>query len=141
LIFAQLWTLGEFWKRLASIIAVKGGHVEHFLISFRWTVDALHSLSTCVWGTGYRDFKLNVPLCFAPPCSCYFQLQQFVHGFPGIYKFGYYWYRPVAVGSPCSRGFLMRGGLNIGVASTRPEAVLGKAPGSGRPLPVVAVAG
>jgi len=25
--------VGQFWKRLASIIAAKGGHVEHFLIT------------------------------------------------------------------------------------------------------------
>ena len=34
--------VGQFRKRLASIIAVKGGHVEHFLISCMTTVDVLH---------------------------------------------------------------------------------------------------
>jgi len=34
--------IGLFQKRLALIIAVKGGHVEHFLISCVTTVGILH---------------------------------------------------------------------------------------------------
>jgi len=42
---SQAWidrAVGQFRKRLASITAAKGGHVEHFLISCMTTVDMLH---------------------------------------------------------------------------------------------------
>jgi len=60
--------IGQFWKRVASIIAVDGGHVEHLKIAFNMT--KLHSK--------HRLQQLNMQhKIVLPSNTCAFSIQNF----------------------------------------------------------------